>query len=77
MSKKMITYVTDAKKTHGSLRLIIEEDDHAGFYIYVYDAGGQCIASHVQDNISLAYSFCKTHYAVDETQWVDISNGKQ
>lgn len=51
-------------------RYRIEEDNpDVGWYIYVYDKEGNCIADHLQDSKQMAVSFCKEKYNIPEDNW--------
>jgi len=56
----------------GDKRFKIEEDlPNVGWYLYVYDLSGKCIADHLQDDFETIIDFAFEEYQIPKTNWVD------
>ncbi|MFC6267829.1 hypothetical protein [Frigoriflavimonas asaccharolytica] len=56
----------------GDKRFKIEEDlPDVGWYLYVYDQKGKCIADHLQNDLETVINFAFEEYKVPMTNWVD------
>lgn len=56
----------------GDKRFKIEEDlPDVGWYLYVYDLNGKCIADHLQDDFETIIDFAFEEYQIPKTNWID------
>lgn len=61
---------TVLKCHQNNFRYTIEEDNpDVGWYIYVFDKKGNCIADHLQETQQMALSFCQENYNISEDKW--------
>ena len=51
------------------LKATIEEDIGIGFYLYIYDEKGNCIADHLQDSLDIAKSQAEEEYCIPQNSW--------
>lgn len=61
----------------GALKAKIEENLGIGFYLYIYDEKGNCIADHLQDSLELAKIQAEEEYSIPQNSWTlqaDIQN---
>lgn len=52
-----------------NISAIIEEDMSAGFYLFIYDLSGKCIADHLQDSYESAQRQAEKLYGVSPSIW--------
>ena len=55
----------------GNLRAQIEEDPGIGFYLYIYDESGKCIADHLQDSLKIAQIQAEQEYFIPRHAWTE------
>lgn len=56
----------------GDKRFKIEEDlPDVGWYLYVYDNNGKCIADHLQGDLEAVIDFALEEYLVPKANWID------
>ncbi len=56
----------------GYKRFKIAEDlPDVGWYLYVYDENGKCVADHLQDDLETILDFAFDEYLIPKTYWVD------
>ncbi len=48
---------------------VIDEDGVAGFYLYIYDFNGNCVADHVQDSFEKARHQAEAFYQILPSSW--------
>jgi len=54
----------------GELKARIEENLGIGFYLYIYDEKGNCIADHLQDSLELAKNQAEEEYFIPQNSWM-------
>ncbi len=56
----------------GDKRFKIEEDlPNVGFYLYVYDLKGNCIADYLQNDLKTTIDFAFEKYQIPKSHWID------
>jgi hypothetical protein len=58
--------------SHGGRRFVIEEDEAAGFYIYIFE-GERCIRDYLQDTLEIAKECAREDFGVPEDAWHDAA----
>jgi hypothetical protein len=58
--------------TTAGIRAEIVEDKNAGFYLYIYDDSGKCIADYLQDSLQFAKEQAAEDYDLDVNSWQKI-----
>ncbi len=53
----------------GKLKAIIEEDVGIGFYLYIYNENGHCIADYLQDSLEIAKGQAEEEYFIPQNSW--------
>jgi len=54
-------------------RFVIEEGlPEVGWYIYVFDKSGNCIADHLQDKFEIAVEFAEEEFQVPKENWKEV-----
>lgn len=47
----------------------IVEDKSVGFYLYIYNQSGQCVADHLQDSLQIAKEQAEEEYGMANEEW--------
>ena len=51
-------------------RFLIEEDlPEVGWYLYVFDESGKCVADQLQDSIDIIMEIAKDNYNIPKESW--------
>jgi hypothetical protein len=55
-------------------KFIIEEDlPEIGWYLYIWNKSGKCIADYLQDNFKLVLEFAEEEFNIPKEQWKEIN----
>lgn len=65
-------YCSEASKANHKAE--IEVDENAGYYLYIYDAEGKCIADHLQDSLGVAKDQAFEDYGIPMAGWTPRVN---
>jgi hypothetical protein len=57
-------------KVDGRIQAIIERDEAAGFYLFIFDLeSGSCTHDHLQDTLATALAQAEEDYALASDNW--------
>jgi hypothetical protein len=56
-------------------KAVIEEDEAAGFYLYIYDLkSGKCLFDHLQDTLAITINQAFRDFGFDKNSWKELSD---
>lgn len=54
-------------------KYVIEEDmPEVGWYLYIFDKSGKCIADYLQDNFKIVVDFAEEEFKIPKESWKEI-----